>query len=504
MALLPQPNLNLTDKDFASVRARLESLVRSAFPEWTDFNVASFGNILLELFAFVADALFFYLDAQGQESRLVTATQRKNVIALARMLGYEAATARAATADVQVTLSRVPAADVTIAAGRKLTTSAVTPALSFYLLADIVIPAGTNPPVGTGIVENAETAQESFQASGLADQEIVLGRTPFIDETSTIVATNGAFTEVDNFLDSTSTDRHYTVVIDQDDRATVRFGNGVNGAIPVGQVQVAYKIGGGARGNVDPGKITRIDGAVVDALGAPIGASATNSTSASGGADRQTLAQIKTLAPLSLRTITRTVAREDFEINAMRVAGVARALMLTSNEDAGVQENTGTLYVVPSGGGVPTQVLKDAVLEMVTVTYPSTLTFRTFVSNPVYLTVDVTSRVFLRHGYTAATVRQAIIDALTDHFAVSLDDGTPNPNVDFGFNFKDADGNPAGEIAWSDVFDVIRDVAGVRKVDDGPDGLMMNGAREDLTIPINAFPMVGEIVLLNGDTGGAL
>jgi hypothetical protein len=54
---------------------------------------------------------------------------------------------------------------------------------------------------------------------------------------------------------------------------------------------------------------------------------------ASGGADRQTVASAKLLAPESLRTVTRTVTREDFEINARRVSGVARALMLTSNED---------------------------------------------------------------------------------------------------------------------------------------------------------------------------
>jgi hypothetical protein len=34
-------------------------------------------------------------------------------------------------------------------------------------------------------------------------------------------------------------------------------------------------------------------------------------------------------------------------------------------------------------------------------------------------------------------------------FRVNEPDGTPNPLVDFGFNIKDAEGNPVGEIAWS-------------------------------------------------------
>lgn len=37
MALLAQAS-DFTDKDFDSLRLRLQNLVRSVFPEWTDFN----------------------------------------------------------------------------------------------------------------------------------------------------------------------------------------------------------------------------------------------------------------------------------------------------------------------------------------------------------------------------------------------------------------------------------------------------------------------------------
>jgi hypothetical protein len=175
--------------------------------------------------------------------------------------------------------------------------------------------------------------------------------------------------------------------------------------------------------------------------------------------------------------------------------------MLTSNEDAGIAENTGILYVIPRGGGMPSQVLKDAVEQQVTVAYPSTLTFQVSVQNPVYLTVDVEATVYLRQGANAATVKAAIVKALQDFFAVSLSDGTPNPNVDFGWNLKDAEGNPAGEIALSDVFNVVRDVAGVRKIGDGAEDFLINGVREDLSIGVPEFPALGEVSLVNGDTG---
>jgi len=40
------------------------------FPEWSDFSVAGFGNILLEMYSFVGDVFTHYLYGQARESRL--------------------------------------------------------------------------------------------------------------------------------------------------------------------------------------------------------------------------------------------------------------------------------------------------------------------------------------------------------------------------------------------------------------------------------------------------
>lgn len=500
MALLAQAT-DYTDKDFDSLRLRLQTLVRSVFPDWTDFNVANFGNILVELFAFVGDVLGFYQDNQARESRIGTATQRKNLIALTKLLGYRPAGARAATADVVFTLAAVPAAPVTLRAGTKVRTASITDPVTFQLLTDITIPAGATVPSAAGSVEHSESQEELFASTGLPNQEVVLPGTPFLDGSAVVAAGNGTFSEVQNFLGAGATDRHFSVLVDQNDRATVRFGNGTSGVIPTGTITVRYKTGGGAKGNVNAGTLTKLEGNFTDDNGAPVTVFATNPNAASGGSERQTIAQIKALAPESIRVLNRTVSREDFEINARRLPDVARALMLTSNENAGIAENTGILMVIPRGGGLPSQALKDAVRDQVTVVFPSTLTFQVSVQDPNYLLIDVAATVFLKQGRNVAATRAAILKALADFFAVSLPDGTPNPNVDFGFNTKDASGDPAGEVALSDVFNVVRDVAGVRKIGDGPDDFLLNGAKEDVPIDVREFPALGTVTLLNGDTG---
>lgn len=494
-------SVDYTNKDFDALRSRLFDLLKTVFPEWTDRNRANFGNILVELFAHTGDVLTYYQDNQARESRIVTATQRKSLLALCKLIGFAPATAAAAIAACTFSIPAIVAGDVVLPAGSFVATADVTEPVRFRLLTTVVITAGTTSVVGD--VEHSEAREESFASTGLANQELLLASTPFLDGSLAVTAADGAYTQVDDFLSSSSVDRHFTVVVDQNDRARVRFGNGINGAVPVGTISAAYKVGGGEEGNVALGTISVVEGAFTDTLGTPVEVAVTNAAAASGGRPRATNAQIKALAPATVRAPERTVAREDFVINTLRLPQVARALMLTSNEDAGVPENMGHLYVIPQGGGAPSAALKTLVLEQVTIVYPCTLTFVPQVMDPVYRVVNVQCIVFMRQGYAPATVKESIITALSEWFAIVDSDGVPNTNVDFGANILDEDGNVDGELAWSDIFNVVRDTAGVRKVDPSS-GVLLNSARANVVLGAKEFPVLGTVTVINGDTGATL
>lgn len=491
-----------TDKDFASLRLRLRNLIRSVFPEWTDFNVADFGNILTELFAHTGDIVTFYQDNQARQSRIITATQRKAILGLVKLIGYTPASATAATADLVITLPTPPVGDAVFPAGTIIRTEDSVSPISYQLLAEATIVAGADPPTITASAENSATELQSFLSTGLPNQEIALGKTPYIDGSAVVVAGNGSYVQVDNFLDSTPTDRHFTVVVDQNDRATIRFGNGVNGAIPVGTGDIEFKTGGGSVGRVDMNKLKVFEQTTwTDSLGNPLSPTVTNPNKSSGGADRQSVAQIKERAPAALRVLNRTVAREDYEINALRLPDVARALMLTSNEDNTIAENTGFLYIVPVGGGIPSVALKDAVLNQVTVVYPNTLTFDCQIRDPAYLTVNVDCVVFFRAGVNKAGVAQAIKDALAAFFQIQNADGTTNFNIDFGANIKDDEGNITGELALSDIENVVRDITGVRKLSPVASDFLLNDEHDDIVLLRREFPILGNVVITDGDTG---
>lgn len=495
MTLLP-PNEDYTDRDFDALRARLIDLVQSVFPDWTDFSVASFGNILLEMFAFVGDTTTFYLDAQARESRLATATQRQNVIALARMLGYRLYGAQAATAEVVFQLKATSTADVVIPKKTVIRTPEVTESIRCQLLDEVRIPRGVTEAMG--VVENSETHIQRFDAIGQSHLDIILNRVPYLDGSAYVSTAQGIFEERDSLLGSGPNDRHFMVLVDQNDRATLRFGHGLNGLAPSGTVTIRYKTGGGAQGNVEAGSLTVLDGTFHDEQGRVVQISVTNPQPASGGTFRQTIESARQLAPESLRALNRTVTREDFEVNARRVAGVARSLMLTANEDPTIPGNSGLLFIIPKGGGVPTEALKQKVLHQVTVEYPTMIAFEVSVQDPIFEPINIDAEIFLREGATASALRSDIIDRLKNMFRVELDNGTPNPQIDFGFNIKDVHGRPIGELVWSDVFNVIRDTPGVRKLG----GLALNGVPTDVRLGAKAFPVLGTVTLLNGDTPG--
>jgi hypothetical protein len=67
-----------------------------------DFSPSSPGNMFMEMAAYVGDVLSFYTDNQLQETLLLYAQERKNIIALAYALGYRPKITTASTAVLDI------------------------------------------------------------------------------------------------------------------------------------------------------------------------------------------------------------------------------------------------------------------------------------------------------------------------------------------------------------------------------------------------------------------
>jgi predicted phage baseplate assembly protein len=146
------------------------------------------------------------------------------------------------------------------------------------------------------------------------------------------------WTEVADFGDSGSEDRHYTLdnvdgaltlgpALLQPDGTVYRFG-----AVPAKGSLLRfsrYQHGGGVVGNVPRGMLSVLKSSI------PYVARVINRQPAVGGRDAQSLEDAKLRAPQTLRTRTRAVTADDFETLARQVPGVERARCLAPGAQPG-------------------------------------------------------------------------------------------------------------------------------------------------------------------------
>src|SRR5216684_1565733 len=83
------PPIDRLAKDFLSFRAALSDFSALRYPEWVERSEADFGMMFLEALASVADDLSYMQDRVAVEAAIDTATERRSVVRLARLVDYE-------------------------------------------------------------------------------------------------------------------------------------------------------------------------------------------------------------------------------------------------------------------------------------------------------------------------------------------------------------------------------------------------------------------------------
>jgi hypothetical protein len=110
------PPIDYLAKDFRSFRSALLDFSSLRYPAWAERSEADFGMMFLEALSAVADDLSYLQDRVAAESTLETATQRRSLTSLARLVDYEPRPATSATTWLQLDV----AGPGTIAAGLRV------------------------------------------------------------------------------------------------------------------------------------------------------------------------------------------------------------------------------------------------------------------------------------------------------------------------------------------------------------------------------------------------
>jgi len=200
-------------------------------------------------------------------------------------------------------------------------------------------------------------------SNGAENQEFVLTFDPLIEGTLEIEVDEGSgfqtWSQQENFLNSNSQSKHYTLDITADDISTVMFGDGKQGKIPtvgVDNIRAVYRIGADVSGNVGANTIT-INKAGISFINSLFNPRQSLGWTAKEGSTDEDIARLKIEGPATLRTRGRAITTTDVEFlatqyedsNGSRI--VSRALAI--EETFGVK--TIELVVVGQGGALLTE-----------------------------------------------------------------------------------------------------------------------------------------------------
>jgi hypothetical protein len=161
--LPPFPQIDYTDKDYASFRQALIDIAPTNLPEWTSRSESDFLMVLIELFAYVGDILSYYGDRVANESFLPTAQLRSSVINIVGLMDYTPAGVSAAQGIEQFTI-RSGTGPVIIPAGTQVAVPASIAANQVVFETQTALTIyGASPPTLTDSFTSAGGALQGYQ-----------------------------------------------------------------------------------------------------------------------------------------------------------------------------------------------------------------------------------------------------------------------------------------------------------------------------------------------------
>jgi uncharacterized phage protein gp47/JayE len=429
----PTP-VDYSARDYDTIKQSLIARIPVHLPEWTNRSENDFGIVLIELFAYQADMLAFYIDRAANESSLQNAIRRETVLSFAGLVGYVPDDMVPSSGSVTFTAAPGRTADAVIPAGTLLYTyspSSDTSPVPFTTDEDLVIDTASSS--GSVSVTQGEMRVNELvgTSSGAASITASLFEVGVVVESVVVDVLMGD----DSLLEAGATDQVFIVTVDVNGVAFVMFGDGANGLIPPSNalIHATYRTAIGARGNISAANTITVVAESIDGV-----ASVTNPAPVTGGTDRESIDEIRRNLPGSIKALNRATTLEDFEPLAEQVAGVLHA-------KATAEVYTSVIvYVVPVGGGTPSADLKadvETYLEE-----RALIGTDVTVLNPAYEEVNVTLDLFVLPTFFAQETEDRVDDALTSFFLLQ--------NMDLGKT-----------VTVSDIYRVIHEVAGVDYVE---------------------------------------
>lgn len=413
------PQVDYTSRDYTSIREDLIALIPEYAPLWTNRDPADFGMTILEAVAYMGDLLNYYIDRAANEAFISTASQRENVLQIAKLLGYIPTASTAATCTV--TFQNSTGSAITVPALTQIATSSIASASSNQIVFEtdsaVTVPAKSGLVNGSATVTCTQgttvTDEKIGTSNGQVNQKFKLSNTNVISKSISITISGIAYQNVQYLIDYQGYDPVFSTYTNANGETYVTFGDNISGRIPPNNAEIfaTYRTGGGAEGNIAANTLKYLLTNGVSGLSVNnqyISPSVTGA--AAGGADAEATDSIRINAPLSVRSLNRAVSLADYSSLVIQVTGVAKAI-----STADVYSSV-TVYFAPYGdkgvqidGVTPSTIfntlsteVKKYLIDKIPANTSVTL------QPPTYVDVNVTASITVLPQYRQTLVQSAV------------------------------------------------------------------------------------------------
>ena len=328
----------VSDLDFDAIKSNLKAFLQDQ-AEFSDYNFEGSGfAVLLDTLAYNTHYLGFNANMVANEMYLDSADIRKNIVSLAKMLGYTPSSAKSPVADVDITLNNATGSTVTMNKGTTFTSTIDNTTYQFVTNQDLTITPqdGVYKFSNVSLYEGTLVTFRYTVDSTDVDQKFVIPSVNADTSTLKVTVQNSAsdtttttYTLASGLRSLTSTSKAYFLQETDTGKFEVYFGDDVLGKkLSDGNIVILEYI----VSNKD-----EANGASSFTLSSSIGGfsdvSITTNSNAQGGAEPETKESIRFNAPLQYTSQDRAVTTTDYETLVKSIYPNAQSISAWGGED---------------------------------------------------------------------------------------------------------------------------------------------------------------------------
>ena len=414
--------LSVSELDFESIKTNLKTFLQSQ-TEFQDYNFeGSSMAVLLDTLSYNTHYMAYLANMATNELYLDSADIRKNIVSLAKMIGYTPSSPRAPKADVDITLNNATGTSVTMNKGTVFTTNidnisyqyvtnednTISPVNGVYKFSNITLHEGSLVTFKYTVDSNDPDQRFIIPSPNADTSTLKVSVQNSLSDTTT-----STYTLSSGYSDVTSTSKVYFIQEVEDNKFEVYFGDGITGnklidgnIVVLNYIVTNKSISNGASSFALSGTIGGFSDATI----------VTNSVS-QGGSEAETDASVKFNAPLFYATQNRAVTTSDYETFVRNIYPNSLSVSAWGGEDDEIPVyGVVKIAINPISGSTLTTATKNSIVTQLKKFNVASV--RPEVVDPDITTVLLNTNVKYDSNTTsksAETIKTNVIDSVTNY-----------------------------------------------------------------------------------------